>query len=216
MHSFSTLLLATALGASAAEKTFSHQGVAADAKRYETFLKANWKPDGKCPAALEAEAEKVFAADPRAASRSLANAVAADDKDWNAWTRLAEALARHQARPRQRQRTLRSSRSTLRALPTAAISARPKPADQAHALFVLGRTLEARSYWRPAIDALKLSLDLADDQTTRETYDKLRAEYGFRMTDYKTDNEATPPRLCLQFSEDPAPHADGRREIHLR
>ena len=88
----STLLLATALSAGAAEKTFSHQGVAADAKRYETFLKANWKPDGKSPAALEAEAEKVFAADPRAASRSLANAVAADDKDCEAWTRLAEAL----------------------------------------------------------------------------------------------------------------------------
>ena len=77
-----------------------------------------------------------------------------------------------------------------------------EPADQAHALFVLGQTLEARSYWRPAIDALKLSLDLADNQTTRETYDKLRAQYGFRMTDYKTDNEATPPRLCLEFSED--------------
>ena len=66
----------------------------------------------------------------------------------------------------------------------------------------MGRTLERRSYWRPAIDALKLSLDLADDQQTREAYDKLRGQYGFRMTDYKTDNEMTPPRLCLQFSEE--------------
>src|SRR6185295_13738167 len=197
----STLLLATAFGASAAEKTFSHQGVAADAKRYETFLKANWKPDGKSPAALEAEAEKVFAADPRAASRSLANAVAADDKDWKAWTRLAEALLA--IKPDT------DNGSERYDLPVYASGAAyrgyqraTEPADQAHALFVLGQTLEARSYWRPAIDALKLSLDLADDQTTRETYDKLRAQYGFRMTDYKTDNEATPPRLCLEFSED--------------
>ena len=197
----STLLLATAFGASAAEKTFSHQGVAADAKRYETFLKANWKPDGKSPAALEAEAEKVFAADPRAASRSLANAVAADDKDWKAWTRLAEALLAIKPDP--------DNGSERYDLPVYASGAAyrgyqraTEPADQAHALFVLGQTLEARSYWRPAIDALKLSLDLADNQTTRETYDKLRAQYGFRMTDYKTDNEATPPRLCLEFSED--------------
>ncbi|MET0407608.1 MAG: MG2 domain-containing protein, partial [Hyphomicrobium sp.] len=75
-------------------------------------------------------------------------------------------------------------------------------ADKGHALFVLGRTLEARSYWRPAIDALSLSLTLADEQATREMYDRLRGQYGFRMIDYKTDNDATPPRLCLQFSED--------------
>ena len=57
---------------------------------------------------------------------------------------------------------------------------------------------------------------LADDQTAREAYDKLRAEHGFRMTDYKTDNEATPPRLCLQFSEDLARTQTRRREVRLR
>ena len=55
----STLLLATAFGASAAEKTFSHQGVAADAKRYETFLKANWKPDGLLPSGFQLALRKV-------------------------------------------------------------------------------------------------------------------------------------------------------------
>ncbi len=45
-------------------------------------------------------------------------------------------------------------------------------------------------------------MTLADDQVAREAYDRLRAEHGFRMTDYKTDNEASTPRLCLQFSED--------------
>ena len=35
----------------------------------------------------------------------------------------------------------------------------------------------------------------------REAYDKLRAEHGFRIIDYKVDAEAAPPRLCLQFSE---------------
>ncbi len=197
----STLLLATVHGASATDKTFSHQGVAADAKRYETYLKANWIPGGKAPAALKSEAEKVFATDPRAASRSLANAVASNDKDWAAWTRLAEALLAIKPDP--------DKGSERYDLPVYASGAAYRgyqrasaPADKAHALYVLGETLERRSYWRPAIDAMKLSLDLADNQATRESYDKLRGEYGFRMTDYKTDNEATPPRLCLEFSED--------------
>ncbi|HET6388324.1 alpha-2-macroglobulin [Hyphomicrobium sp.] len=193
--------LAIVSDAAAADKPFLHSGIAADAKRYETYLKANWKPDGKPPAALKSEAEKVFATDPRAASRALANAVAADDKDSAAWTRLAEALLAIKADP--------NSNGERYDLPIYASGAAYRGyerandvAQKAHALFVLGRTLEARSYWRPAIDALSMSLALADDQTTREAYDRLRGEYGFRMTDYKTDNDATPPRLCLQFSED--------------
>lgn len=197
----STLLLATINGAMGAEKPFMHQGVAADAKRYETFLKANWKPDGKPAAVLKADAEKNFTSDPRAASRSLAAAAVEDDKDWTTWTRLAEALLAVKPDP--------NSGGERYDLPIYASGAAYRgyqlaqaPTDQAHALSVLGQTLERRSYWRPAIDALKLSLDLTDDQTTREAYDKLRGQYGFRMTDYKTDNEVTPPRLCLQFSED--------------
>ncbi|HVJ77650.1 MAG TPA: MG2 domain-containing protein, partial [Hyphomicrobium sp.] len=197
----SMLLVATINGAIGAEKAFQHQGVAADAKRYETFLKANWKPDGKPAAVLKADAEKNFASDPRAASRSLAAAVVEDDKDWTTWTRLAEALLAVKPDPNsggeRYDLPIYASGAAYRGYQLA-----PAPADQAHALAVLGQTLERRSYWRPAIDALKLSLDLADDQTTREAYDKLRGQYGFRMTDYKTDNEVTPPRLCLQFSED--------------
>jgi uncharacterized protein YfaS (alpha-2-macroglobulin family) len=197
----STLLLATITSTLAADKVFLHQGVAADAKRYETFLKTNWKPDGKPAAVLKADAEKVFATDPRAASRSLAAAVVTNDKDWTAWTRLAEALIAIKPDP--------NSGSERYDLPIYASGAAYRgyqlataTPDKARALFILGQTLERRSYWRPAIDAMKLSLDLADDQTTREVYDKLRGQYGFRMTDYKTDNEATPPRLCLEFSEE--------------
>ncbi|WP_045837423.1 alpha-2-macroglobulin [Hyphomicrobium sp. 99] len=198
---FLALALATVSNAVATEKPFLHQGIAADAKRYETYLKTNWKPDGKTPAALKSEAEKVFATDPRAASRALANAVAVDEKDSNAWTRLAEALLAIKPDPdkggERYDLPIYASGAAYRGYQRAT-----DDAQKAHALFVLGRTLEARSYWRPALDALSLSLALADDQTTREMYDRLRGEYGFRMTDYKTDNDATPPRLCLQFSED--------------
>jgi hypothetical protein len=98
MHVFARLALflfvalMAPLAATAAERSFSHEGVAADAKRYEAFLKNSWKSDGKSAAMLKEEADKVFSTDPRAASRLLASAVVADDKNSALWSRLAEAL----------------------------------------------------------------------------------------------------------------------------
>nr|HPG88720.1 alpha-2-macroglobulin family protein [Hyphomicrobium sp.] len=184
----------------AADPGFSHQGVAADAKRYETFLKSNWRSDGKTPVALKAEAEKVFATDARAASRFLANVVASDDKDSAAWTRLAEALLAIKPDPEKSERydlPVHASGAAYRGYERATDSA-----QKSKALLVLGQALERRSYWRPAIDALRMSFEVADNLPAREAYDKLRAEHGFRMMDYKVDNETTPPRVCLQFSED--------------
>lgn len=195
------MLVLPALSAQAADKTFSHQGVAADAKRYESFLKTSWKFGAKKSPELKAEAEKVFGADPRAASRLLASVVAADGNDAAAWTRLAEALLA--IKPDADKAAERYD------LPVHASGAAYRGYElandnlaKARALYVLGQTLERRSYWRPAIDAMKLSVELADSQAVREAYDKLRTEHGFRMMDYKIDAEATPPRVCLQFSED--------------
>lgn len=191
----------TATAAFSAETVFAHEGVAADAKRYETFLKENWKSEGKTAAGLKGEATKVFSADPRAASRFLASAVAADMKDSDAWTRLAEALLAITPDPEKGSERydfpVHASGAAYRGYQLATNNA-----QKANALFVLGQALERRSYWRPAIDALKMSMELADSQPVREAYDRLRAEHGFRMTDYKADNETTPPRLCLEFSED--------------
>ncbi len=152
------------------------------------------------PADLKVQADKLFTTDARAASRLLANVVATDANDAAAWTRLAEALLAIKPDPEKAERydlPVHASGAAYRGYERA-----KDKTQKAHALAVLGTALERRSYWRPAIDALKLSIDLVDDQAAREAYDKLRAEHGFRMTDYKVDNEATPPRLCLQFSED--------------
>ena len=61
---------------------------------------------------------------------------------------------------------------------------------------------ERRSMWRPAIEALQESVNLKDDPAVRDNLEKLRAERGFRMTDYKVDTEAATPRVCVQFSEE--------------
>ena len=59
---FLALALLPATRGFSADKTFSHEGVAADAKRYETFLKTGWKSDGRTAQQLREEAEKVFVA----------------------------------------------------------------------------------------------------------------------------------------------------------
>ena len=67
-------------------------GIARDAERYEAFLKANWKPGKAKPAELRVAAEKLSRADPRAASRSFADAVVPNDKNAESWLGLARAL----------------------------------------------------------------------------------------------------------------------------
>lgn len=184
----------------AEQRPFVHQGIARDAERYETYLKTNWKAGGQKSADLKAAGNRAMANDPRAASRSFAAAVNADDRDSDAWLGLARALLAIKADPDKG-----SERYDLPVNASgAAYIAYHRAGDAAHrarALGVLGDALARRSYWRPSIDALKLSLDLADNSRVRDSYEKLKAEHGFRLLDYKTDTEASSPRICLQFSE---------------
>src|SRR4029077_4490729 len=75
------------------------------------------------------------------------------------------------------------------------------PAPKATALAVLADALKRRSFFRPALDALSASLALVDNPDIREAYEKLLAEHGFRILEYKVDADASQPRLCVQFSE---------------
>ena len=74
--------------------------------------------------------------------------------------------------------------------------------DEADALAVLGRALAERSIWRPALDALRLSLDQREVADARGQYEKLRDEHGFRLMDYTIDSDSASPRVCFQFSEE--------------
>jgi len=179
---------------------FAHQGVKDDGKRYEDYLKANWKITGKHAADLRREAERAMRTDPRAASRSYAGAVAVDGMDVESWIGLARALLAIPPDPEKESERYDLPVNASGAAYIAYERAKDNP-QKARALAVLGDALQRRSYYRPAIDALKASLALADNGAVRASYDKLRAEHGFRMTDYKADAETAAPRLCLQFSE---------------
>ena len=189
------------LGAAAAEeRPFVHKGVAQDAERYEAYIKETWHPGGRKSGDLRLAAERVLAKDPRAAARSFAAAVTADDRSPESWLGLARALLAITPDPdsgsERYDLPVNASGAAYRAYKLAA-----DPAAKARALAVLGDAMQRRAYWRPAIDALKSSLALVEAADVRDAYERLRAEHGFRMTDYSTESDAAVPRVCIQFSE---------------
>jgi len=75
------------------------------------------------------------------------------------------------------------------------------PADEAAALALLGEVYAVRQAWRPSLNAYAASLKIQDDANVRSTYEQLREEHGFRVTDFKVDSDAASPRACFQFSD---------------
>ena len=197
------LMMTAAPVTRAAEPNFAATGLAKDAQRYETQIKVAIKTAKKSPREHTADAVKAMAgpaADPRAAIASYSQTVIAAPTDADAWTGLALALLA--IKP---DTFVNSERSEVPLNASAAAwigyERAKAPAQKAQALVVLHEALKRRQLWRPAIEALKISLTLKDDIAVRASYDTLIAEKGFRLLDYKTDADAAQPRLCMQFSE---------------
>lgn len=196
----SAALLATA--AAAQVRPFSHPTVARDAERYESYLRANVKPGPQKTQELTVAGRRALSVggDARGASRSFALAVVTDPNNADAWLGLADALLATQPDPRlpseRYDLPVHASGAAYRAYERAS-----SPAVKARALAVLGEALKRRSYWRPAIEALKASLALAENAEVRRSYEALRSEHGFRLVDYSVEQESPQPRLCIQFSE---------------
>jgi uncharacterized protein YfaS (alpha-2-macroglobulin family) len=189
--------------AGAQQKLFSHPVVAKDAERYESYLKGVFKAVTPQAARAQREAGLKLVADggdARVAARQLAIAVMTDPKDVVAWTGLAKALLAmtpDPARPGERYSIpVNASGAAFIALERASADT-----QRGAALAALGEALKARSMWRPAIEALAASVKLVDVEEVRDTLDALRAEHGFRVVDYKTESDASEPRLCINFSE---------------
>ena len=73
--------------------------------------------------------------------------------------------------------------------------------EEADSLVLLGNVLAQRQMWRPALDALRLSLELREAANVRAQYERMREEHGFRVLDYTVDADTASPRACFQFSE---------------
>ncbi len=201
------LRLALALGlllwplSAVAAGAFAREDLASDVVQLaETFRKETIKIGARIKGRSNDQLLKQAAASSnyKDAAEELGAAIAAAPKDpaaWLAYARLGQAA--DDAKLEGRYDIV--SRATTAAY--AAFEYAKSPPQQAEALAALGN-LEARNEsWRIALDSLKASLDRKDDPDVRSAYEDMREKHGFRILDYKVDNESATPRVCFNFSD---------------
>ena len=120
-------------------------------------------------------------------------------EDSATWLRLARTVCRSGRRTID-ERTLLLERASTAAY--IAYQRTVEPAEEARQSCTSRQFLAQRELWRPALDALRMSLDLREAADVRGQYERLREEHGFRVLDYSVDADTASPRACFQFSED--------------
>jgi alpha-2-macroglobulin len=194
------LVLVLSAPAFAADKPFKRDDLADAAIKLEAQIKAEASQVNKPATALRREADAAFQRnDFRSGMQILGQIVAVAPDDSANWLRLARTVL--QIRPsNDRERSLLLERAA-----TAAYIAYQRSSDggeEAESLVVVARTFADRSVWRPALDALRVSLELREVAEVRQQYERIRGDHGFRLLDYSVDADAASPRVCFQFSED--------------
>jgi alpha-2-macroglobulin len=184
----------------AADKPFTNDDLANSAIELEAQIKSDAAGTAKPVDQLQRDATAAFAKnDFRTGMAVLGQIVAAQPNDAATWLRLARTV--QQIRPADdNEKTMLLERAS-----SAAYIAYQRASDhnqEAADLAFLGTVLSQRQQWRPALDALRLSLELREVADVRGQYERMRDQYGFRVLDYTIDADTASPRACFQFSED--------------
>ena len=188
------------VSAQAADKAFKRDDLADSAIKLEAQIKSEAGPVNKSAATLKTDADAAFKRnDFRNGLKILGQIAAASPEDSANWLRLARTIFLIFPANTTEQTFLMERASTAAYI---AYQRAGNAQDEADALGVLGKTLAERKLWRPALDSLRLSLDLRETSDVRGRYETLRDEHGFRLLDYTVDSDAASPRTCFQFSED--------------
>jgi alpha-2-macroglobulin len=186
--------------AAAANKPFTNDDLATSAVQLEAQIKSDAGTSTKPVDQLKRDADAAFAKnDFRTGMTVLDQIVAAAPNDAATWLRLAHTI--QQIRPgNANERAMLLDRAS-----SAAYLAYQRSTDrnqEADSLAFLGTLLSQRQIWRPALDALRLSLEQREVAAVRGQYERLRDQYGFRVLNYTVDADTASPRACFQFSED--------------
>jgi alpha-2-macroglobulin len=197
------LVLLPALASSpavAAEKAFQRDDLADAAIKLEARIKSDAGAVTKPLATLRRDADQAFQRnDYRTGLQVLGQIVVVAPNDSTNWLRIAKAVL--QIRPSTNQeRAALLDRATTAAY--IAYQRTTSQAEEAESLLVMARNFADRSLWRPALDAMRLSLELREVADVRQQYERMREEHGFRLLDYSVDSDAAAPRACFQFSEE--------------
>ncbi len=187
------------LPAAAADKAFQSTDLDQAAIKLEAQIKQDAGTVTQSVAALRQEADAAFQnRDFRTGMLVLGQLVTAAPNEATNWLRLANTIRQIHPRDDKEKALLLDRASTAAYIGYRRAQDRNTEADS---LALLGRTMAYRSQWRPALDAMRLSLSLRETADLRGQYEQLRVEHGFRLLDYSVDSDAVSPRACFQFSE---------------
>ncbi len=184
----------------AAEKAFQRDDLDDASIKLEAQIKSDAGTVARPVAQLKKDADAAFArSDFRAGMTVLSQIVSVAPDDATTWLRLARTIL--QIRPADdKERALLLDRAGSAAY--IAYQRTQNRNEEADSLAVLGRTFADRKQWRPALDSMRMSLELREMPDLRARYEQLRADYGFRVLNFTVDSDASSPRACFQFSED--------------
>ena len=193
-------LVPASIPASAADKAFKRGDLDNAAIKLEAQIKNDAGTVTKSATALRRDADAAFQKnDYRTGMTVLGQLVTVAPTDASNWLHLARTVLRIWPRDDSERALLLDRATTAAYIAYQRANGRDAEADS---LTLLGQTFADRKMWRPALDTLRLALDLRENADLRGQYERLRGEYGFRMLDYSVDSDAISPRVCFQFSEE--------------
>jgi alpha-2-macroglobulin len=202
----STLAPILAPIAAAADKPFQNKELADSAVKLEAQIKADAGAPTKTVAQIRHDADAAFTKnDFRGGMALLGQIVAAAPTDSATWLRLARTIMQIRPADDKERKLLLERASTAAYIAYQRTTSRSEEADS---LALVGNVLATEEIWRPALDALRLSLELREVAEVRGQYERVREAHGFRVLDYSVDADTASPRACFQFSEDLPLRAD--------
>ncbi len=192
-------LLLAAIATAFAEKPFQRDDLADSAIKLEAQVKADAARASKPVAGLRRDADAALGRrEYRSAADLLGWIAASTPDDSTAWLRYGRATLQISPSDDDEKTALLERASTAAYIAYQRAKSRD---DETTSLNLLSRTFAQRKLWRPALDSLRLSLELREVADVRATYERMRQDHGFRVLDYSVDSDAAAPRACFQFSE---------------
>jgi alpha-2-macroglobulin len=184
----------------AAEKAFQRDELADAAIKLEAKIKSEAGAVTKTAAALRRDADTAFARnDLKTGLQVLGQIAVLAPNDSANWLRLAKSVLLSRSSSDQERVALLDRAATAAYI---AYQRSNSAGEEAESLLVMAHSFADRKMWRPALDAMRVSLERREMADVRLQYERMREDHGFRLLDYSVDADAAAPRACFQFSED--------------
>jgi hypothetical protein len=167
--------------AALAQKAFQRDDLADAAIKLEAQIRTESGQVTRAAAVLRRDADAAFQRnDFRNGLQILGQITVVAPEDSANWLRIAQSVL--QIRPGNvRERTQLLERAATAAY--IAYQRTKSPAEEAASLLIVSRSYADRQLWRPALDAMRISLDLREVAVVRQQYERMREDHGFRLLD---------------------------------